>query len=221
MTKQISNTKISLRFLGKEYSAEIEPVKQESYFVCFIDMLGTTEHICKHLDEEFVKELYAILKICNQIQKDKLECLQIKTFSDNICFLSPCPADKAKAAEDFKIFLKIISYFEVLILLHTGEWIRGGITVGNAFADDNFIWGEALVKSVQLEKDIAIIPIIAIDYDSLKEYYTGNCEGLIMKRSGNGCPFLNFFAGLWDDEVEYALPILFDKLKKNTRLRRE
>lgn len=40
MTKQISNTKISLRFLGKEYSAEIDDgdlffaAKSQSFQIC-------------------------------------------------------------------------------------------------------------------------------------------------------------------------------------------
>lgn len=222
MTTQIPNNKISLYFLGKEYSAKIKPIKQELYFVCFMDMLGTTNHLYKHLDKKFVSELYAILNICNQIQQDKLEFLQIKTFSDNICFLSPCPEDKAKAEEDFKHFLIIISHFEVLMLLYTGEWVRGGITVGNAYVDDIFVWGEALAKAVEIEGNKKTkVPIIAIDHDSLKDFYRRNCDGLIIKRSEDTFPFLNFFAGLSESEVAIVLPKLFYKLQEkilNTEL---
>ena len=71
-----------------------------------------------------------------------------------------------------KVMKKVVSMPSILFLsLHffSGmgngkKWaLRGGITIGNFYKDNNMILGEALVKAYNLEKEYAINPCVIID----------------------------------------------------------
>lgn len=48
-------------------------------------------------------------------------------------------------------------------LVHSGIFVRGGITIGDIYADERVIFGPALVTAYELESKTAKWPIIAID----------------------------------------------------------
>jgi hypothetical protein len=49
-----------------------------------------------------------------------------------------------------------------------GFFIRGGLSVGSLFVDDNSVYGEALIDAYELESKIAINPIVVLCENTMK-----------------------------------------------------
>ena len=170
MTEPSFRSILKLEFNGKKYQSSPSPVVATPYFVCFMDLLGTSTNIRLGVDKKYVDGLYCVLDICRQLQKDNSR-LKIKTFSDNICFFYPIPDDIQQAQEDFIGFLRTVSYFQLILMMTTAELVRGGIACGGGYCDDIFTWGEALVKAADLEKNgVNKYPRIALDKESCTPY---------------------------------------------------
>ena len=99
--------------------------------------------------------------------------MKVKTFSDNICLLYPIPKTLSAAKIAFKAFAASVASLQTLLLVFTGEWVRGGIAVGDAFADEHMVWGDALVRAADLEKK-ANIPLVEIDLPVVEKYVNSN-----------------------------------------------
>lgn len=50
-----------------------------------------------------------------------------------------------------------------------GWLVRGGITIGDFYIDDMFVWGAALVKAYELEEKIAVYPRVILDEKNQKQ----------------------------------------------------
>lgn len=200
----MSSREIMFNDWHKKFRAPVIPVDQAPYFVCFMDLLGSSEHIKRSRDKRFVEEFHAILDICDQIDRSDSP-IRIKTFSDNICLLYPIPKEKDEARLAFRAFAASVANLQTLLLMHTEEWVRGGIVAGNAFVDEHFVWGDALVSAVELEKR-ANIPLIEIALPTVEEYVVSNCDGLVL-RLGKEHPFINYFAVLTKENIDKILKL--------------
>ena len=205
----IENTfpKIELSFQGRNYSAEVRPVPMQQYFVCFMDLLGTKYNVLSGHDKRFVGVLHALCQICGQIQAAQLPNLKIKTFSDNICLLVPIPNDLESAKHSFQLILELVSWFQIMLLVNTGELVRGGLAAGEAFCDNDFVWVKALVKAYDIEASKVIIPVIGIEPSTFDTYVEGNCHGLALKRAASEIPFVNYPALLSAKNAMRYIPI--------------
>ena len=215
MTKS-SEKEITIYLEGKEVSAPVSNVEMTPYFVCFIDLLGTTDNIKTHRDKNYVSQLHAIMDLCRKINDLQQRQLKIKTFSDNICFLLPIPEDMQKAKLDFHTFLTVVATFQILLLKYTGELVRGGIAAGDAFCDDALVWGEALVEAYSLESSKGTNYPAVFLADDLVQYFPDNynCLGLAIHDARFKNRFLNFFVELDNEPSKPLLKDVFDKLSQ-------
>jgi hypothetical protein len=79
------------------------------------------------------------------------------------------------------------------ILLLDGYFVRGGITRGRLYHDDNMVFGEALIEAYRLESQIARFPRIIIPqnvFEDLKGYDRGDLLGYI-RQSQDGPRYLH------------------------------
>ena len=92
-----------------------------------------------------------------------------------------------------------------LQLIHLLQWLflgrkillRGGITLGDLFIDDTFVWGAALLAAYNIESSIALYPRVIID-DSLLKRLPRECISQLYTYS-DALPFVDYFQLKGDD----------------------
>ena len=139
--------------------------KTKEYVAAFIDVLGAT----KMIDADSEKSLNVVHEVYNQAlrSRDKLYNVEniaslkpiVKIYSDNIVVAVPTDVGNA-----FSAFLSvaILSGLIQHEFLHHKCLVRGGIAMGDFFADDLMIWGNALLDAYYIESNISIYPRIVI-----------------------------------------------------------
>lgn len=150
--------------------------KCSKYVIGYIDLLGTTERIKNDVKSKNLNEMYNAIKFAVGIEelnkhakKMKLESyikdIKVKAFSDNVIFAIPV-GNKVKT---LFAMCNIISAFQN-ILISRYKWLsRGGITIGDLFINDNFVWGEGLLRAYYLESKVALYPRVIIDRSIIYE----------------------------------------------------
>lgn len=60
-----------------------------------------------------------------------------------------------------------------------GFFIRGGLSVGTLFVDDNCVYGEALIDAYELESKVAVNPIVILCENTMKlvDHHIGYYHG--------------------------------------------
>jgi hypothetical protein len=141
------------------------------------DILGFKELVKISINDKGDKLLFKLKETINQsvetIQMLKKNnsytyCeLNHKLFSDNL-YVSFSYNESNHTSLCYAFILCIIFsrlYFENMI--NNKFFIRGGISFGNDYSDENIIFSHALVKAYELESQKAIYPRILIDNDLL------------------------------------------------------
>lgn len=171
--------------------------------VAFIDLLGTSEAIKNDEHDANLNTMNYILQtaidMCADEHLTKAK-VQVKAFSDNIVFATELPEscdDTERMARVHNIF-EICSYFQIAAF-EMGISTRGGITIGEFFCNNIFVWGKALLRAYTLENKIAFFPRIAIDSNVIplipdcdnsgnKHHIKTDCDGVVF------LDFLSFFS---------------------------
>lgn len=136
------------------------------YYVAYLDILGTKEHIANDENDIYLNNLNSIYQdAIIQIKKTKKEYKDkdffIKIFSDNILISMPLIENKFNK-EKLELLINLTGCIQVNALRY-GYLLRGAITKGEFYKNDIFVHGKALVNAVVLEEKNAIYPRIIID----------------------------------------------------------
>lgn len=146
--------------------------KLDNYLVAYIDILGGKELILNDKDNinlNIVKEIYkfAIGSLTSTITQNATKNLKIKIFSDNIVIASKIKIDTIRHIKLSIInFLRFIAYFQRKAL-DNGILLRGGVSYGELYIKEDFIWGKALIAAYEAEKK-AEYPVIEMDEETSK-----------------------------------------------------
>ncbi len=136
------------------------------YVVAHVDLLGAKQLIKKDNSAQLVRKIYDnTLSVYNRNSfTGKLSRPNIKIFSDNIAIYNKvdAPFNYSQINCAFVPVILFASAFQ-LESLKQNVLARGGIALGDFYADEIMIWGEALARADYLEKEIAIYPRIIID----------------------------------------------------------
>ena len=76
-----------------------------------------------------------------------------------------------------------------MMINSTGDFIRGAISIGNIYIDENFVLGDALLCVYDIETKSAIYPRIVID-NSVFKYIPSSCQ--LFKQDTDGLYYYNF-----------------------------
>lgn len=144
-----------------------KPVHKMS-FCAFLDILGFTARMEESYEidkaDELLEEFYEIFS--NQIEvmkKDVNETLlYFKSFSDNILLAYPQSSNEMES--EFGFILWSIQDYQ-LAMATKGFFIRGGLSVGELFIDENNVYGKALIDAYGLESKVAINPMVVLGQD--------------------------------------------------------
>lgn len=140
--------------------------------VAYVDFLGTKGNMnsdTKYLNT--VLELYDdAIRMISDKEGDKETKINYKSFSDNIVFsmhLEKNPITIEQMEKDRKVFDTLFAFICAFqrAALKKGYLIRGGITCGDFYLNEKLVWGDALIKAVQLEENVAIYPRVVVDED--------------------------------------------------------
>lgn len=129
--------------------------------VLFFDLMGWRDRVDAISDIEGAEESLALsLKLFSVFKKVKLpdrhDKVFITSFSDNVVVSGP--------AEDYIVdaFIRGISQIQQG-LLYAGLMVRGGMTYGKIYHDDDVVFGPALHRAYDMERSIAKFPRVLID----------------------------------------------------------
>lgn len=147
---------------------EVFDIKTKKYIVGSFDILGAKKHMIDVNNPALFYVLYNGVK--KRLDNDGVFNLYYKIFSDNIVLAVPL---EDKLSEDDKTaniaaFITGMQYVTDISLSVSNVFIRGGISCGEFYGDETFVYGKALVDAYLLESESAIYPRIISTRDSLK-----------------------------------------------------
>ena len=185
------------------------------YCIAYLDFLGAEKSMLKK-DNKFLNDLYSVyfnalhnVAFTNVVnQKD----ISIKIFSDNILIAVKIEIDDPNRAAKIEKIINLAGNIYNDALRH-GYLIRGGITEGEFYKDDDnlFVYGKALIEAINLEEKIAIYPRIVVQ-NSVKE---SNLQYFHQDRDGVWYLDSFIFTGLYN-YISYKL-LLLEMLKQNSK----
>lgn len=131
-------------------------ITYENKYVAFLDVLGFSSLVEKK-DQEKLENYFFVIDEAFKFFEDKRKKIKKLIISDSIILTAP------DTEEDFMHMLSSIRTLQALLATY-GIWVRGGITFGEVFVDNdkNIIVGKGYIKAYLLEKE-AIYPRVIID----------------------------------------------------------
>lgn len=201
--------------LNKENKQAVkEPFATTPHIVAHIDILGTKAMVANKESNQKLLDtmIVAIDKWKNDIPKfNEMQCvaqkLSFKIFSDNIVLY--IPFEKEHYAELLRTMCECSIYIQRTLLLNKDFPlpVRGGIAIENFYADEDFVYGQALIDSYLIEENLAIVPRIVISEAIIDTLYNKNIlsqfagYGKLIIDDFDGFYYLNFLYEQGKDEV--------------------
>lgn len=175
---------------------------EKKHIIIYIDLLGSTQKIINDTDEQAfvgIKHIYdnMIKGMLNNVSKTWN--IKTKVFSDNVIIGYEVEGDERGIAYNLNKMIRVAALFQFFAM--ACHWpVRGGLTMGNLYIDDIFVWGKGLLRAYELENNIAVFPRIIIDKELLPmlEQYETEIQGWKMDL---GLPIVDYLGLLGDDEI--------------------
>lgn len=155
------------------YKASKPPQLKNSVLV-YMDILGYQEMIAKVIkgndQSKFLQFLHAVLFKAKEDLEEKhfkmgdRDLFALKTFTDNIVIGFPILEDGEM--EFGRAFGKVADF--QLALAVKGLFVRGGISIGNAYIDNIAVFGDALADAYEAENKLARDPRVIITKSAVK-----------------------------------------------------
>ncbi len=151
-------------------------MKYEQAIVTYIDILGFSDLVSAKTSQEIHEILMLIEKAATPCDSNKwLYAPETKVFSDSIIRIRKI---NTKANIDLHIgllFYELSDLIAVQVDLICGNiLIRGGITFGKIYVDDNKIYGPAFIRAHDLESKFANYPRVVVDPALIREFKKNN-----------------------------------------------
>jgi len=156
----------------KNHDGQIEKkLEEKEYVIAFIDLLGSKEKINSEDEKRRtlneINKLYDWARNFKEIKIDNIDKLKWKIFSDNIVIAMPTEGNEEGRARAF-FAVGLSSAFFQAMSMEIKYTLRGGITMGNFYFDETFVWGQGLVNAYKLENEMAINPRLIISHECEK-----------------------------------------------------
>ncbi len=190
----------------------------QKYYIAYFDVLGY-----KAFFENEENDIYEFLKANIELAKETISKasddadylnmnIEVKSFSDNFIFLIPVSSN-SDGYQEVKALVFLMAKYQLNFLKKHSIVIRGTITKGEAYIDENIVFGEGLIRAVELEGQ-ANFPRIILDSENIgKDICDELCEKFVLKDEDE-VYYVDFFSIIgWDayrdddfffDEKEYV-----------------
>lgn len=198
-------------------SAEsVSNIKVSPHFVAFIDILGT-QSLVKSNNEALLQNMVEITRLAYDLVSKSQEfvnqTLGIKIFSDNVVIYTP--VDKDNYVVGLQALCVFVGFFQYLLLKHYKLYVRGGITIGEFFANEKFIYGQALNDAYNIEEKIAIYPRIVLSSQLIEQISIRNLDNefygvnkCLTYCHFDGCHYVNYLSFQTSDEIKELLALV-------------
>lgn len=149
------------------YNQAGKPVHRMSY-CAFLDVLGFSDRIKDSFKTSdgnaLLQEFHGMLKRrIDELKEDTKDShLYMKSFTDNVILAHPILIEEGEAEFAFILWSLRVYQFE---MAKKGLFIRGGLSVGELFVDENTVYGPALLEAYKLENSVAVNPIVSLSDD--------------------------------------------------------
>lgn len=174
--------------------------KLQNYYLAYFDVLGYKaffdEEGSDH--EEFLKDILGTLEyVKSQVNNfpSFSSRIGLRVYSDNfLLYIKEESQDKVH--DDFNALLSLVSVvalIQIKILAQYRILFRGGITKGEFYVDDNIIFGNGLIRAVEIESQKAIYPRVVIDIDN---FCLTNYDSLwkpLIKKDDDNLYYVDYF----------------------------
>lgn len=132
--------------------------------VCTIDMLGFSQMIIESCNNKYGNDLlkeinFLINKNKQCIIKNKYSQGKIKIYTDNMIVGYPIKDDGEEALNEI---LDNVSEYQFNLALE-GFFVRGGVSVGDFYINEDIVFGPALLDAHYIESNLACYPRIVLD----------------------------------------------------------
>lgn len=147
-------------------------IKTGKYVVGYVDLLGAKSKTIQDDDSNknlnSLSGIYRMAKNTQDFIKDELKNTQlhIKIFSDNVAVVQRMDSKDYDAGAAVIGFLL---HFQLFAFMKERWLMRGCITCGDLYVDEDFMWGRALIEAYQGESEIAIYPRIIMTRKLLRQ----------------------------------------------------
>jgi hypothetical protein len=168
----IADGKAAIKLLGD--LEKVEDKTFDEHIIAYIDFLGIKKIMgdtCKSYD--FLQIIQFLLKgtenVANLIHSvNQIKPFDIKIFSDNIVISQRINEDVA--GDQIIGILNLIWSLQYWALIQFGLFLRGGITIGELYMDENIVWGTGLIEAYNLENNLANYPRVLVSKSVIDKY---------------------------------------------------
>lgn len=156
--------------MNEDFFEDGKPVHKLSY-CAFLDLLGfsskTKASYKSNTGDQLLQEFYeAFTDQIKRMKKDsENSLLYFKSFSDNVLLAHPRFSNDMES--EFGFILWSIKEYQLAMAIK-GYFIRGGLSIGQLFVDDDNVYGEALIDAYHLESKVAINPMVVLCDKTMK-----------------------------------------------------
>lgn len=202
-----------------------EPILRRS-IVTYLDELGTSERLSEYGDLELREDLGLYDRTRVLVHDDLMYDSDLQRslyFSDNLVTVEPInlSSEEDPHPEMFSQLISVAAY--QLNLAIRGRFLRGGITVGPAYADLTFVTGPAHLKAVQLEEVQAKNPRVLLDESGIEIAISGirdlspdeQLYGDYLLVDEDGDVFVNYLMAVFEDEGFVNAPTAESGIKRH------
>lgn len=147
----------------KEWQTKLQ---LEDFFVLYVDVLGYKK-LLKGNKNFLVKMKYLMSVIIKEhVDNYITNAFKYKMFSDNVIICIKQNENKA-----LERLINFASRLQSMAMFHFGFFMRGSISKGSLYIDEDIVFGDALVKAFELESMISKSPRIINDKSLYDEKY--------------------------------------------------
>ncbi|MDA2550220.1 hypothetical protein COL26_15375 [Bacillus thuringiensis] len=140
--------------------------------VSFIDVLGFSQLGMRAINngegDVFLNQIHTSLNKARHAITNQLLLAKVKVFTDNVVIGWPIYGDGE--GELGTTFLNLAEY--QFSLVFDGFFIRGGVSVGPHFMDEETVFGPELITAYNLESQVAVYPRIILSGKSIEKVHT-------------------------------------------------
>ncbi len=203
-------------------------INTNKYYLLYIDILGMkslidskdSELYLNYINNVYRDAIKGITGIYEEINKIKID---VRIFSDNLVVAIKEGDDKLSSLEAIKrtLIVEIASFIQMLALKYS-LLVRGSITYGDFYIDENFLYGKALTRAYALESEVAIYPRIILDDNIVSLFVESMYLSKFIKKDTDDVRYINSFECYFnisklykEDEIKHIRQILWTKLPES------
>lgn len=169
------------------------------YIVAYLDLMGVATRMKNDVNAQKIAmnklhNLYTFnMNSSKEIAMEGYKDIQFKIFSDNIIIAKKLSGDPKTRTQDIKCLFNCVANFQCASVTDCVGWlVRGGISIGKLYIDETMVWGQALLRTYELENSIAIFPRVIIDSNILSELLDNDELKEYLSKDFDNMHFLNY-----------------------------